>query len=175
MSIIDSPSNGLELCLGSLQEMPGGDIYEHVRRFARSGRIGYVHFRNVRGKMPRYVETFVDEGDIDMAEIVRILRDENYQGRNDPRPHAGDELCCLSACRQGICARIHARARAERPRARTFAILPCRRCCGVGCEDGQIRYLCRAGWRQMRRRSRLVGTRKSALLERYQSFSRSSL
>lgn len=30
--------------------------------------------------MPRYVETFVDEGDIDMAEIVRILRDENYQG-----------------------------------------------------------------------------------------------
>lgn len=80
MAIVDSPSNGLELCLGSLQEMPGGDIYEHVRRFARSGRIGYIHFRNVRGKMPRYVETFVDEGDIDMAEIIRILRDENYQG-----------------------------------------------------------------------------------------------
>jgi len=80
MGIVDSPSNGLELCLGSLQEMPGGDIYDHVRRFARSGRIGYIHFRNVRGKMPHYVETFVDEGDIDMAEIVRILRDENYQG-----------------------------------------------------------------------------------------------
>ncbi|ENN86819.1 Mannonate dehydratase [Rhizobium freirei PRF 81] len=80
MAIVDSPSNGLELCLGSLQEMPGGDIYEHVRRFARSGRIGYIHFRNVRGKMPHYVETFVDEGDIDMAEIIRILRDENYQG-----------------------------------------------------------------------------------------------
>lgn len=80
MAIVDSPSNGLELCLGSLQEMPGGDIYEHVRRFARSGRIGYIHFRNVRGRMPHYVETFVDEGDIDMAEIVRILRDENYQG-----------------------------------------------------------------------------------------------
>ena len=80
MGIVDSPSNGLELCLGSLQEMPGGDIYEHVRRFARSGRIGYIHFRNVRGRMPHYVETFVDEGDIDMAEIVRILRDENYQG-----------------------------------------------------------------------------------------------
>lgn len=26
MGIVDSPSNGLELCLGSLQEMPGGDI-----------------------------------------------------------------------------------------------------------------------------------------------------
>ena len=77
---MNSPSNGLELCLGSLQEMPGGDIYDHVRRFARSGRIGYIHFRNVRGKMPRYVETFVDEGDIDMAEIVRILRDEKFEG-----------------------------------------------------------------------------------------------
>ncbi|TJX76506.1 MAG: D-mannonate dehydratase, partial [Mesorhizobium sp.] len=68
-------------CLGSLQEMPGADdIYDHVRRFARRGRIGYIHFRNVRGKVPRYHETFVDDGDIDMAEIVRILRDENYGG-----------------------------------------------------------------------------------------------
>lgn len=80
LGIVDSPSNGLELCLGSLQEMPGGPIYDHVRRFARTGRIGYIHFRNVRGKVPSYVETFVDEGDIDMAEIVRILRDEAYQG-----------------------------------------------------------------------------------------------
>ena len=80
MSLVPSPRNGLELCLGSLQEMPGGDIYEHVRRFARSGRIGYIHFRNVKGKVPRYVESFVDDGDIDMAEIVRILRDEGYDG-----------------------------------------------------------------------------------------------
>jgi mannonate dehydratase len=80
MDIVDSPSNGLELCLGSLQEMPGGEIYDHVRRFARRDRIGYIHFRNVRGKVPNYVETFVDDGDIDMAEIVRILRDENYKG-----------------------------------------------------------------------------------------------
>ena len=52
----------------------------HVRRFARRRRIGYIHFRNVRGKVPKYHETFVDDGDIDMAEIVRILRDEDYQG-----------------------------------------------------------------------------------------------
>lgn len=80
MDIVDSSANRLELCLGSLQEMPGGEIYDHVRRFARRDRIGYIHFRNVQGKIPRYIETFVDDGDIDMAEIVRILRDENYQG-----------------------------------------------------------------------------------------------
>ena len=46
----------------------------------RRNRIGYIHFRNVKGKFPRYYESFVDEGDIDMAEIVRILRDENFKG-----------------------------------------------------------------------------------------------
>src|SRR5690242_6029040 len=81
LGIVDSPSNVLELCLGSLQEMPGtDDINSHVRRFALSGRIGYIHFRIVRGKVPNYHETFVDDGDIDMAEIVRILRDESYHG-----------------------------------------------------------------------------------------------
>ena len=95
MDIINSPANRLELCLGSLQEMPGGDIYDHVRRFARRDRIGYIHFRNVRGKVPRYVETFVDEGDIDMAEIIRILRDENYQGVLIP-DHTPSMTCAAS-------------------------------------------------------------------------------
>ena len=35
LSIVDSPSNALEFCLGSLAEMPGGDIYETTRAFAR--------------------------------------------------------------------------------------------------------------------------------------------
>ena len=39
-----------------------------------------MHFRNVRGKVPSYVETFIDEGDVDMTEIVRILRDADYDG-----------------------------------------------------------------------------------------------
>ncbi|MDR3373991.1 MAG: mannonate dehydratase [Ancalomicrobiaceae bacterium] len=100
MALAPSAANGLELCLGTLQEMPGGDIYDHVRRFARSGRIGYIHFRNVRGKFPRYVETFVDDGDIDMAEIVRILRDENYQGVVIP-DHT-PELACAATWHAGM-------------------------------------------------------------------------
>lgn len=80
LDIVPGRSNALEFCLGSLQEMTTGDIYEDTRHFARRGAIGYVHFRNVRGKVPSYHETFVDDGDIDMAEIVRILRDENYDG-----------------------------------------------------------------------------------------------
>jgi mannonate dehydratase len=80
LGIVDSPANSAELCLGSVQEMTGGDVYTAVRKLARRDRIGYIHFRNVKGKVPNYVETFIDEGDIDMAEIVRILRDEGFEG-----------------------------------------------------------------------------------------------
>jgi mannonate dehydratase len=80
LAITSSPANALEYCVGSLAEMREGDIYETTRRFARSGAIAYVHFRNVRGKVPNYVETFVDDGDVDMAEIVRVLHEEGFDG-----------------------------------------------------------------------------------------------
>lgn len=92
LSLADSPANALEFCIGSLQEMAGGDIYATTRRFARAGKIAYVHFRNVRGKVPNYVESFVDDGDIDMTEIVRILRDENFDGVLVP-DHVPDLTC----------------------------------------------------------------------------------
>ena len=75
-----SSSNGLEFCLGSIAEMADGDVYEAVDRYSRQGKIGYVHFRNVRGKVPRYQEVFVDEGDIDMIRVLRILKRNGYDG-----------------------------------------------------------------------------------------------
>ncbi len=75
-----SSSNGLEFCLGSIAEMAEGDVYEAVDRYSRQGKIGYVHFRNVRGKVPRYQEVFVDEGDIDMIRVLRILKRNGYDG-----------------------------------------------------------------------------------------------
>lgn len=79
LSLFDSPSNAMQFCIGSLMEMPG-DIYETTRRYLRSGRVAYVHFRNVKGKVPRYEEAFVDDGDTDMGRIARILHEENYAG-----------------------------------------------------------------------------------------------
>jgi mannonate dehydratase len=80
LALADSPANALEFCVGSVAEMPAADVYATTRRFAEKGKIAYVHFRNVRGKVPRYEETFVDDGDVDMTEIVRILRDAGYDG-----------------------------------------------------------------------------------------------
>jgi mannonate dehydratase len=80
LALAPSAANALEFCVGSLAEMAEGDVYATTRRFARQDAIAYVHFRNVRGRVPRYVETFVDDGDVDMGRIVRILAEEGYDG-----------------------------------------------------------------------------------------------
>ncbi len=75
-----SPANAMEFCVGTLSEMPRGDIYDMVDRYSRTGRIAYVHLRNVRGKAPCYHETFIDEGDTDMLRVLRILRRNGFDG-----------------------------------------------------------------------------------------------
>lgn len=75
-----SRANALEFCIGSLAEMTEGDVYEAVDAYSRQGRIGYVHFRNIRGKVPTYKETFIDDGDVDMMRILGILQRNNYDG-----------------------------------------------------------------------------------------------
>jgi mannonate dehydratase len=75
-----SPANKLEFCLGSLAEMTEGDIYDVVDKYSHQNRLAYVHFRNVRGKVPHYQETFVDDGDIDMLRVLKILKANKYDG-----------------------------------------------------------------------------------------------
>lgn len=81
LDIVPSPSNTLEFCIGTVAEMAGGeDLYDVVDRYIKTGRVSYIHFRNVRGKVPNYVETFVDEGDTDMRRVMQILRRNQYKG-----------------------------------------------------------------------------------------------
>lgn len=80
LSLKDSHSNAIELCLGSIQEMRNGDVYDVVDRYSKASKIGYIHFRNVKGKVPNYREVFVDEGDIDMAKVMRILKTNKFEG-----------------------------------------------------------------------------------------------
>jgi mannonate dehydratase len=75
-----SISNGLEFCLGSIAEMTEGDVHEATDFYSKQNRIAYIHFRNVVGKVPNYKEVFVDEGDIDMIRIIRILKKNNFLG-----------------------------------------------------------------------------------------------
>ncbi len=80
MTLNASPKNQIELCLGSIQEMTEGDVFETTRKFVGAGKVGYIHFRNVKGKVPDYREVFVDEGDIDMVAMMRLLHETGYDG-----------------------------------------------------------------------------------------------
>ncbi len=80
LEINNSPANGFEFCMGTIQEMAEGDIYQLLDKYSALDRIGYIHFRNVVGKVPYYREAFIDEGDINMIRALRILKKNNYQG-----------------------------------------------------------------------------------------------
>lgn len=75
-----SRANALELCIGSIAEMAEGDVYAALETYSRQKAIAYVHFRNVRGKVPSYREVFIDEGDVDMLRALQVLHRNNYDG-----------------------------------------------------------------------------------------------
>ena len=80
LDLVPSPSNALELCVGTLAEMTEGDVYEAVDRYSKQQKIAYIHLRNVTGKVPYYRETFIDEGDVDMTRILSILSRNGFDG-----------------------------------------------------------------------------------------------
>lgn len=80
LDAVPSPANGFTFCQGTVTEM-GVDVIDAIRRIGGRGRIHHVHFRGVQGSVPRYTETFIDEGDVDMLAAMRAYREVNY-------PHA---------------------------------------------------------------------------------------
>lgn len=75
-----SDNNALELCVGTLAEMTANNIYDAIDEYSRQGKVAYVHLRNVTGKVPKYRETFIDEGDVDMVRVLSILKQNDFQG-----------------------------------------------------------------------------------------------
>ena len=83
MDIVPSPSNCIEFCQGTVSEWceTAEEVYEAIRYFASRGKIAYVHFRNVRGTVPpRFAETFIDNGKVDMLKAMRAYKESNFDG-----------------------------------------------------------------------------------------------
>ena len=76
---IPSKFSGITFCQGTIAEM-GVDVLEEIRHFGKQGKIFLVHFRAVRGKVPKYTEVFLDEGDLDMLQVMKTYRDAGYSG-----------------------------------------------------------------------------------------------
>jgi mannonate dehydratase len=78
----ESPCHGLNFCQGTVAAMledPGRDIFDVIRWFGERGKLFNVHFRNIRGRRLDFVETFPDEGDMDMARSIAAYRDVGYR------------------------------------------------------------------------------------------------
>jgi mannonate dehydratase len=58
----------------------GRGVLESIRDFGAAQKIFKVHFRNVTAPLPHFVETFVDDGYMDMYRIMKALRDVDFDG-----------------------------------------------------------------------------------------------
>ncbi len=83
LEIADSPNVGICLCVGCWLEGGGGmgqDVLETIRYFGERKKLFKVHFRNVDQPLPHFVETFIDDGYMNMYPIVKALHQVDFDG-----------------------------------------------------------------------------------------------
>ena len=79
---------------GSEGSVIGGQrqINRKRHQYSRQHRLGYVHLRNVRDKVPHYKETFIDDGEVDVIRVLAILKRNGFAGVIIP-DHAPQMSC----------------------------------------------------------------------------------
>ncbi len=82
-----SPNWGLTFCVGTWSEgggRMGKNVFEMIRDFGGRGKIFEVHFRNVSSPLPHFVETFPDDGYMDMYQVMKTLCQVKFSGAAEP-------------------------------------------------------------------------------------------
>jgi mannonate dehydratase len=79
IDLIPSDHNGITLCGGCVAEM-GADVPDAIRHFGRQKKLFFAHFRNVKGSCPAFEESFHDDGDVNMAAVMRAYLDIAFDG-----------------------------------------------------------------------------------------------
>lgn len=77
--VCPSPAFGLNFCLGTWSEM-GPDVLDHMQHFGERGKIVYLHFRDVKGHVPKFEECFLGDGNDDPVEVLLRLRRAGFDG-----------------------------------------------------------------------------------------------
>ena len=95
LEIADSENFGLCFCVGTWAEggtMMGKEVLEMIAHFGTMGKLFKIHFRNVDAPLPVFRETLVDDGYVDMYEVMRALREVDFDGVLIPDhvPDSGD-------------------------------------------------------------------------------------
>ena len=88
LEVAESPNHGLDFCMGCWSEM-GRDVLGPLRYFASRGKVFYVHFRDVQGRVPEFRECFLGEGNVDIVHAMRTLHECGFTGFliDDHVPH----------------------------------------------------------------------------------------
>ena len=91
---VQSESLGITMCQANYFVM-GEDLPETIREFA--DRIFMVHFRNTTGTPEQFRETYHDNGDIDMAAVMKCYLENgvNVPIRVDHVPTMAGEVSTL--------------------------------------------------------------------------------
>lgn len=78
----DSPYLGMKMCIGCWLE--GGESFgkllEDIRYFVEHDKVFIVHFRNVSGPVPCFEETLIEDGYMDMYQVMQTLVSCGYDG-----------------------------------------------------------------------------------------------
>ena len=81
LSIVDSPSNGITLCTGSLGVNPMNDLVSMIKTC--KGRMPFVHLRNIKITGDHCFEEsghLSEKGSLDMYAIIKALYDGGFDG-----------------------------------------------------------------------------------------------
>lgn len=77
-----SPCIGIKMCIGCWLEGGSqfGDVLKDIDEFVKAGRVLSVHFRNVSSPIPRFEETLLEDGYMDMYKVLKQFVDSGYDG-----------------------------------------------------------------------------------------------
>ena len=87
VGLVDSPSNGVTFCTGSLGADPANDLPAIARSLGSRGRIHFAHCRNVRITGERQFHEAPHPsafGNVDMRAVLAVLRDAGFSGPMRP-------------------------------------------------------------------------------------------
>jgi len=83
LEIADSPNVGICLCVGCWLEggeLMGKNVVDTIHYFGERKKLFKIHFRNVNHPLPYFVETFIDDGYMNMYHVMKALQEVDFNG-----------------------------------------------------------------------------------------------
>ena len=82
LAMVDSPSNGITLCTGSLGADPNCDLVHMARKYTKEGRLHFAHIRNIKYDNDGFYEASHSQtsGSLDIIGVIKALYENGFDG-----------------------------------------------------------------------------------------------